>query len=943
MENSVSEVKNVGYVPPSEVRQFLEALWGSYVSQKPLYYEVFCVCGDGEKIIKFFEGPDAARDAAAWLEQRRAELIRRKCHVYAGVYPRVRLPDSGRGSAADVESGLYLFVEFDFKRVFQRPEDAPLPKEAVAALKREGRWFREGDDHALTGAYVERRRVIFVDRPSLNLLLNKVRAIIGAPTLVLDSGCGYHLYFRLTREVDARQLKALEEGLVNALGGDPQAKDLARVMRVPGFPNPRLARPVRVLIFNDAEHDPDEVAARLQHFSSQQSKTTSREEWRHLNEEEKKRIIELLRDAWARAAGRRFAFVGSLAGLFAKSGIAQEDCEEIISKLYEMIGRPDKEHLRDIKYTYSDYLSGRPVAAIESSGSIKGLKPLLEELLGEDEGQTVLLNLLRIVSPQRPRGSLAWLRIVGNSVTRWIDVGKSGIYVKARQGDEIVKEKISKARIKEVRHVKIAGLEKLRNLYRVALENGDVYIGTLEDVTRELRRFHGLKPGTEYALGVLFDSLAAEYPVVSLYYAVGPWIVGDDVVIAEESGYLPAWKPDIRWSLPRGGDVKTALEIIKKIVEAYGDPRVASTVLCYGIVSWAAHWLKEEFSIFPNLVIHGPQETGKTLLLDLLRMIMNIDWSEMPPATDFQARREFAKSTLPYILSEGTDFFKKVAAEDKQALQGIAIAARAATDRELREAGSNRYGGVFLAIRALIVATNVLPQSLTFLDPDKFILVHLGRHEKINLSKVRGITPRTLRCKPLLKQGFAAVFAEALDVFRTLIPTIRNSLKSCSREELANEYIKIGYAIWQKLYEKYGLKPFPPPAPVSVEGQVESIEESYKEAFESYIWRLIKQTETLIGKGSNEPLFKVTNDSAALEAIYYHGGCIYNQEIILRSTFLSRFSVWAQREYALPPLGVRRLAELLDLGKQTSRKIGERIIKPVWVKPWISSGDSHED
>lgn len=62
------------------------------------------------------------------------------------------------------------------------------------------------------------------------------------PTAIIDSGGGLHCYWLLSRPVlvddrNRRDLVMLQRAWVDLVGGDPAAKDLARVLRVPGTMN----------------------------------------------------------------------------------------------------------------------------------------------------------------------------------------------------------------------------------------------------------------------------------------------------------------------------------------------------------------------------------------------------------------------------------------------------------------------------------------------------------------------------------------------------------------------------------------------------------------------------------------------------------------------------------------------------------------------------------
>jgi len=72
--------------------------------------------------------------------------------------------------------------------------------------------------------------------------LNRILDAPLAPTLLIDSGGGYHAYWYLadTMHLDEHvrpQAEALQAAWVQLIGGDKASKDLARVLRVPGTKN----------------------------------------------------------------------------------------------------------------------------------------------------------------------------------------------------------------------------------------------------------------------------------------------------------------------------------------------------------------------------------------------------------------------------------------------------------------------------------------------------------------------------------------------------------------------------------------------------------------------------------------------------------------------------------------------------------------------------------
>lgn len=84
------------------------------------------------------------------------------------------------------------------------------------------------------------------------------------PTAVVESGRGWHCYWRLTEPVDPREAAALCRALAERLGGDPVAAEPARLLRVPGTRNFKYepARPVRVReLLADAAYPPSTFRA----------------------------------------------------------------------------------------------------------------------------------------------------------------------------------------------------------------------------------------------------------------------------------------------------------------------------------------------------------------------------------------------------------------------------------------------------------------------------------------------------------------------------------------------------------------------------------------------------------------------------------------------------------------------------------------------------------
>jgi len=315
-------------------------------------------------LVQFFESPD---EAASWLEGQLEWLTKRKFHVFYGVLPRIRKPESGRGSARDVDRGMWLWVDLDYKAEYKELGKIPIGEEAREAAKRRGRWFREGGDHSLEGVYREGRAWRYVKRPCLEEILEEFREKLGLePTIVVDSGCGYQVLLKLSYDIPATQLERLERTLVGVLGADPQTKDLARVLRLPGTVNPRLGRRASVIWFSGAEYDPQDLEEKLKALVEREGKEAviaALEELeeslrppsfriRLLNDSQLVEVKEILKPAYV--GGHRQCVCLYLSGWAAWARIDPTQIARVIRMLYEETGDEDPlgERLSTLLYSY---------------------------------------------------------------------------------------------------------------------------------------------------------------------------------------------------------------------------------------------------------------------------------------------------------------------------------------------------------------------------------------------------------------------------------------------------------------------------------------------------------------------------------------------------------------------------------------------------------------
>jgi hypothetical protein len=653
--------------------------------------------------------------------------------------------------------------------------------------------------------------------------------------------------------------------------------------------------------------------------------------WRKLDEGQIRRLKDLIIKYYE--PGHRDRIVFSLLGLLIKAGVDYESSKRLVELITtEANDEEAKQRLYLVDYHYGKRVN---TVGVEKLLGVSGLRDELESVLRErglsedeiakqvSETITELYSVLGLTKIPHT----AWLKRKGDLILEWVYAGKHGIYLfKRGSEDKPVTQVISNAVIKDVREVKVLGLN-LSNLYKVHVGD-EVVTGALDELTSYIEKHYGIEKGYRYAVQRLIQYMAEEEEDV--FYGPGPWVVNGKLVFAREPGYTPSWRPYIIWDAPNNDiDIelkRKALEAIKKLVEAYRNPAKPSLVLSYAAISPLAHYIKRVLNIAFHMIIHGVEGTGKSVLTDTIKLIFNItdDQYHPSPKSDFQARVCLSLSTLPAIIDEIGGLIEGYKNGKKDAIEAVEVLHRAATQELLRVSGGYQYSGYFLAIRVMIATTNsditLVPWQL-----DKFVLVRISSADAIDMNRAVGYTPRTMEND--VKNAMKYIGIELLREVERLIPEI-DKLRSLPRDELRVKLIELGYRAWVNLYKKYGLEPFPQPATEIISEKV-SISEQYRDVFKSYLAlaRENKLKDTVLMSYEDE-LVEVSKD--ALESleknhvieIKYSDG---RREIVCKTTFLTRFNEYINREYGLPKIGWENLAEILGL-RRTRRKIGGKTI-----------------
>jgi len=93
-------------------------------------------------------------------------------------------------------------------------------------------------------------------------VIEKINDLTPSPSVIISSGGGWHLYWLLSdttaiTDQNREQIRKIQDRWVRFMGGDPGAKDLARVLRVPGSTNHKYnpPRPVELIAQNALFYD----------------------------------------------------------------------------------------------------------------------------------------------------------------------------------------------------------------------------------------------------------------------------------------------------------------------------------------------------------------------------------------------------------------------------------------------------------------------------------------------------------------------------------------------------------------------------------------------------------------------------------------------------------------------------------------------------------------
>jgi len=611
-------------------------------------------------------------------------------HFYYQILPLSKLPEKGRGNANDVSVGKVLWADIDYKQ-------------QVGEKMFEG--CKEGEDYKLECYYEEGGKVIKVDRPSLKQVLDKLNEAGIVPTIVVDSGAGYHLYWVLMEEYDAKQISKVEGKLIDFLrkmgiNADTQAKDLARTLRIPYTINPRVNRQTSIIMWNDVEYTIEEIEEKItpqitdfvdkkegQEGVSKQdeirveSAENINEAPKELKELEDWKLImikELLKEVYK--PGNRQKLLTFLAGWAGKAGIHPLSMIKLTKLLHDETG--DEEPLRERAaatiYTYKKlkidvdqyadeikqilgdnyiYGLGKTVNDKETKGK-GGLLEVFEETLGEERALDVMRQLeeiLNMASPYR------------DATIEVLDYNKQ-IYAVANLRKLIV------ARAKRAED-KLVYMERITIGAPTSIE---VFVNPLGGVTKFKVKWEAPTRPSPIIIGPAYfqdviDRLSIEGLVVNKRLV-------SDVLSALFNAYIRKGKAVMRTELdsegfyyvdgriihvgenitkPTSEELREALIMLNDLVENWFKhvKDRFSLILKWGIISPFIYMYKTKYNRWvPYLYLYGASHTGKTSQAEIILYIWGKTSTNMKTGSsvDTVARLGsiLSSTTYPTVINE---------------------------------------------------------------------------------------------------------------------------------------------------------------------------------------------------------------------------------------------------------------------------------------------------
>ncbi len=912
-----------------EAKENLEMIWGLYVSSDPLWFEIRVI---GEKAKSYwFREPE---EAIQWLRVNWEKLRLWEKHVYYGVLPREKFeekelhPKYGRptvaGGTKRVSRALFVFADLDFKGEEEPPEDI---KKVLG-----GRGYyviKKGEETGLELWVKQGEKYIHVSKPPLNQVIEKVKKVAGAePTLVIDSGYGYHVYVKLSREINVGEWRELQALFIDAVGGDPKTKDPARILRLAGSYNPKyygagLLPPVRIVYTSPSEVNPDKLRERLVAVATGRG----REEREQKNIDVGK-IAEIIQRFWVPSHRNNLEL--GLIGWMIKAGVPLERARTVIQRVCEQTGDEEIEkRLAEVERQYRLVIEGRKKLGellgkagllSELQAIIREQNPAVSEEEARDQALAVIHELEKVLGPRRS----IIIRTPYETNTWFVNDPARGIVLLKEKNDvsgQIYRHRryISDWYVRRVLIVKANGQYMYKVLFRNARTKEKLVLaGGLDEIIRELKRLHGVKRSQH--LGDAVSAVISEFIRRKLAKVKKTAAVAG--VLPVKSGVKLVRAGALSKLLIREHDAeraRRALELLAELRKHYDEGKfdVAINWAAYAPASYALkrlYYIKQVY-----LLLHGEKQTGKTTLARIitgLYPVRGVREEEIPEEgqSEYRLAWKLNITSLPILEDEVQGISRKPSL--------MALLKRASTGDTVRWRGDQAKA---YHARAPLVMTSNYREVID--DPalyERVIAIEFTHRDYV-YSKPREKLEE-------FKKAYVEFLELAPHLGRVVLDTIVEkwgeieSIQHTIQEK--QDYIELGKRIWRWVSEKLQA---PPPewcksvVSITEERPEEREKEIFWEVLHDVIRESILKSKAVIGLSST--LYdKLRNlyDEGLLPG-YIH---LTSSYLVVTASIVKEM----ERRYGYTPLGgARGLADRLGYEYGSSKVKGGRVIKGIKI------------
>ncbi|MGC8567498.1 MAG: DUF5906 domain-containing protein [Caldisphaera sp.] len=176
------------------------------------------------------------------------------------------------------------------------------------------------------------------------------------PTLLVDSGRGYHIYFKLEEFIDIKTIRGINEKIANALGSDPQVINPSRIMRLPGSYNRKADKNAEIVMYWPYQTYSAKKLIDSLNKNGKQKESDNIENRNYglieLEGDKINEIAELFKEFYVK--GVRNSLVLGISGFLLFRKISPISAVEIIKKLHDETNDEEslKTRLSPVVYTY---------------------------------------------------------------------------------------------------------------------------------------------------------------------------------------------------------------------------------------------------------------------------------------------------------------------------------------------------------------------------------------------------------------------------------------------------------------------------------------------------------------------------------------------------------------------------------------------------------------